>query len=58
MMGQRLQPQGRQHLGRLMSRAQMQTALTGLRTNIANAVARLPTHQAFLDQYLGEAVVS
>jgi len=57
-MGQRLQPQGRQHLGRLMSRAQMQTALTGLRTNIANAVARLPTHQAFLDQYLGEAVVS
>ena len=58
MMGQRLQPQGRHHLGRLMSRDQMQTALNGLSTNIANAVARLPTHQDFLDQYLGEAVVS
>lgn len=57
-MGQRLQPQGRHHLGRLMSRDQMQPALTGLSTNIANAVARLPTHQACLDQYLGEAVVS
>jgi tryptophan 7-halogenase len=58
MMGQRLQPRGCHHLGRLMSRDQMQTALTGLSTNIANAVARLATHQAFLDQYLGEAVVS
>ena len=54
MMGQRLHPQGRHHLGRLMSEEQMKMALNGLRTNIANAVARLPVHQDFLDQYMQE----
>ena len=57
-MGQRLQPRGRHHLGRLMSRDQMQTALKGLSTNIANGVARMPSHQDFLDHYLSEAAVT
>lgn len=54
MMGQRLQPQGRHHLGRLMSEEQIKMALNGLRTKIADAVARLPEHQDFLDQYIRE----
>jgi tryptophan halogenase len=29
----------------------MQRALGDLKGNIASAVARMPTHQAFLDQY-------
>ena len=58
MMGQRLQPQGRHHLGRLMSEDQMKMALNGLRTNIANAVTRMPLHQDFLDQYIREPDLS
>ena len=54
MMGQRLRPQGRHHLGRLMSADQMKMALNGLRANIDKAVASMPTHQDFLDQYMRE----
>ncbi|KCZ93353.1 tryptophan halogenase [Hyphomonas johnsonii MHS-2] len=56
MMGQRLQPQGRHHLGRLMSTEQMQIALNGLRANVARGVDRMPLHQDFLNSYLGEPV--
>jgi len=55
MMGQRLRPQGRHHLGRLMSADQMKMALNGLRANIDKAVASMPTHQDFLDQYMRES---
>ncbi|MGA9659035.1 MAG: tryptophan halogenase family protein [Asticcacaulis sp.] len=52
MMGQRLMPEGRHHLGQLMTREQMEQALGSLKTNIGRAVVALPTHQAFLNQYL------
>lgn len=51
MLGQRIEPQGRHHMGRLMTREQMQRALDGLRTNIANAVAKMPSHREFIAQY-------
>lgn len=51
MLGQRIEPQGRHHMGRLMTRDQMQRALDGLKTSIAAAVAKMPSHQAFLEQY-------
>lgn len=58
MMGQRLFPQGRHHLGRLMKREEMQMALNGLKSRVANGVAQLPSHQAFLEQYLGDSVTA
>jgi tryptophan halogenase len=51
MTGQRLVPERYHHMGRLMSPEQLRGALTDLRTNIANAVARMPTHQEFIDSY-------
>ena len=38
-------------MGALMTTDQLRDALAGLKTNIAGAVARMPRHQDFLDQY-------
>ncbi len=54
MLGQRLEPQGRHHMGRLMTEDQMRRALGGLKANIDKAVAQMPSHQAFIDQYCGD----
>lgn len=51
LLGQRIEPEGRHHMGRLMTREQLQRALEGLKSNIAKAVAKMPPHQAFIDQY-------
>ncbi|WP_168073068.1 tryptophan halogenase family protein [Caulobacter sp. SSI4214] len=51
MLGQRLEPRGHHGMGRLMPPAQLKQALDDLKANIARAVARLPPHQAFLDDY-------
>ena len=53
MRGQRIKPRGYHRMGHLMTEDQMKRALGGLQKNIANAVASMPTHQAFLDQYCG-----
>ncbi len=58
MMGQRLYPQGRHHLGRLMKHEELTMAMNGLKSRVANAVAQLPSHQAFLDEYLGDAMTA
>lgn len=55
MLGQRLEPRGRHHMGRLMTRDQMRRALDGVKTNIAGAVAKMPSHQEFLDRYCSSA---
>ena len=52
MLGQRLEPQGRHLMGRLMPPEQLGRALDDLKGNIARAVARLPSHQAFLESYV------
>ncbi|MEI9850920.1 MAG: tryptophan halogenase family protein [Sphingomonas sp.] len=51
MIGQRLQPRAYHHLARLTQPEQLRAALASLRTNIASAVAGMPSHQDFLDSY-------
>jgi len=53
MIGQRLIPEAYHHMGRLMSDEQLKGALGDLKGNIANAVARMPAHQEFVDSYCG-----
>jgi tryptophan halogenase len=53
MLGQGLKPRSWHKLGQLMTDAQLRKALTDLKGNIAKAVAGMPAHQAFLDQYCG-----
>jgi tryptophan halogenase len=54
MLGQRLEPQGYHHLGRLMSADQLRRTLDGLRSSIARAVQQLPQHQEFIDRYCAQ----
>jgi tryptophan halogenase len=51
MIGQRVQPQGHHQMGRLLPPEELRQALTNLKGNISKAVAGLPRHQDFLDQY-------
>ena len=51
MLGQRLMPEGRHHMGRLMSRDQLAGIMSQMSANIARAVAQLPAHQDFVDSY-------
>ena len=53
MLGQGLEPRSRHHLGRLLTPPQLRQSLEDLGGNIARAVARMPSHQDFLKQYLG-----
>jgi tryptophan halogenase len=51
MLGQRLEPRGYHHMGRLMRPEQLRGALGDLKANIAKAVAGMPRHQDFLNRY-------
>jgi len=51
MLGQRLQPKGYHHMGRMMTDEQMDMVLNGIRGNIARTVERMPMHQDFVNQY-------
>ena len=53
MIGQRIVPERYHHMGRLMTDAQLRGALSDLKGNIANGVARMPAHQDFVDGYCG-----
>jgi len=55
LLGQRIEPGSHHLFGQMMPPAQLRQALTDLKGNIANAVAGMPQHQAFLDQYCGPA---
>ncbi|MBW8881589.1 MAG: tryptophan 7-halogenase [Asticcacaulis sp.] len=52
MMGQRLEAQRWHHLGRMMTNDRAAAALDNIKGQIDRTVAALPTHQAFLKQYL------
>ena len=54
MFGQGLKPKQYHQLARLIPDDQLRQALTDLKTNIDGAVARLPTHQTFLEDYCPE----
>ncbi|MES1199134.1 MAG: tryptophan halogenase family protein [Pseudomonadota bacterium] len=52
MLGQRIMPQGHHFVGRLLGSPQaLRQSLTTLKSNIAAAVEKMPTHQAFLETY-------
>ncbi len=51
MFGQRLQPQAYHHMARLLDDERLRTMLATLKSNISSAVAKLPTHKEFLEQY-------
>jgi len=57
MLGQRLQPRGHHHMGRLMPPEQLRRALGDLQGNIARAVDKMPNHQDFVDRYCAIAGV-
>ncbi|QJU59122.1 tryptophan 7-halogenase [Sphingomonas sp. AP4-R1] len=51
MFGQRWVPQSYHHMAAIMDTARLEEALGDLRRGIVQAVAKLPTQQAFLDSY-------
>jgi tryptophan halogenase len=51
MLGQRLTPRGWHRMGAVMSEGRLGQTLAELRQAIANTVAAMPGHQAFLDSY-------
>jgi tryptophan 7-halogenase len=55
MLGQRLEPSGYHHMGRIMGKERLGRALDELKSNIARAIATMPQHQDFLERYCGEA---
>ena len=48
MLGQRLEPRAYHHVARLMRPEQLRDALASIKANVAQAVAKLPAHEAFL----------
>ncbi len=52
MIGQRIDPLSYHRVANLMPVERLRGALADLKGNIARAVAPMPTHQSFLDQYL------
>jgi tryptophan halogenase len=51
MLGQRLEPKSHHRFGALMTADQRRQVFEGIRTNIARAVAGMPSHQDFVDDY-------
>lgn len=51
MLGQRLEPRRHHMMGALMPPEQLRRALDDLKSNIAQAVAKMPSHQAFVQRY-------
>ncbi|WNO54032.1 tryptophan halogenase family protein [Stakelama saccharophila] len=51
LLGQRVEPAGHHHMGRIMGRERLGEALAGIRNDIAGKVAHLPMHKDFLQRY-------
>jgi tryptophan 7-halogenase len=51
LLGQRLEPKSYHHLAQLMPREHLDRALGDLKAAIDKAVAEMPSHQAFLEEY-------
>ncbi len=51
MVGQGLMPTNHHHMGALLGDQRLRKALDSLKSNIAKAVASMPTHRAFVDGY-------
>ena len=55
MKGQGLNPCGHHPMAKVMGDENLRNIMHGLKTNIANAVSKLPAHEEFLTQYCGPA---
>jgi tryptophan halogenase len=55
MLGQLLQPRGYHPAARTIPLDELKGALDTLRRGIADAIDRMPAHQAFLDNYMAPA---
>ena len=53
LLGQRIEPKSFHQMGQLLTDDQLTQALGGLKANIAGAVAKMPRHQDFLNDYCG-----
>jgi len=51
LLGQGLKPRGYHQVARMMPAGQLRQALTDLKGSIAGTVAKMPSHQEFLDHY-------
>ena len=51
MLGQRIRPKSHHAMAMMMGTTHLREALGDLKANIARAVAGMPAHQSFLDQY-------
>jgi tryptophan halogenase len=51
MLGQGIVPESYHHFARTMTERDLDKFLTGLKRSIQQAVARMPSHQEFLDTY-------
>jgi tryptophan halogenase len=51
MLGQGLEPRNYHHMGALIGDERVRGALDSLKGNIADAVARMPSHSQFLERY-------
>jgi tryptophan 7-halogenase len=53
MLGQGLRPRGYHHMGRMLGPERLRRALDTLKSSIAGAVAKMPTHREFLNFHCG-----
>jgi tryptophan halogenase len=53
MLGQRLRPRSYHHMGRMLGPERLRNALDTLKSSIAGAVAKMPSHRQFLETYCG-----
>jgi len=51
MLGQGIKPQSYHHVTEVMSKDELTKLLTSLKSTVNQTLARLPTHQQFIDQY-------
>jgi len=51
MLGQRLRPRGYHHMGRMLGPERLRRALDSLKSSIAGAVAKMPTHREYVNSY-------
>ena len=57
MMGQGLKPQGYHNIAQAMSSEQMTAFLKGIQHEVAQTVAKLPQHGAFVNTFIQHAKV-
>jgi tryptophan halogenase len=53
MLGQRLKPKRHHLLGRVLTEAELRQSLVDLKAGVDRALARMPSHQEFLEAYAG-----